>query len=73
MSSMTTIRTQPRAGETTKRRKKKQPSAEVELRIQWLCWLVEKYGPDTVAEWQDPPVGFDEWRAEKALSAHEAA
>jgi hypothetical protein len=71
--SMTTIRTQSRVGDEPKRRKKKQPSAEVELRIRWLAWLVEKYGPDTVAEWQDPPVRFEEWCAERALSAHEAA
>lgn len=71
--SRTTIRTEPRVGEVTKRRRKKQPSAEVELRIQWLRWLVEKYGADSVAEWQEPPVRFEEWRAERALSAHEAA
>lgn len=38
------------------------PSIETEERVRWLQWLVETYGPDTVGDWQDPPVSLDEWR-----------
>ena len=69
----TTVQTRPRIGEVKKRRKKKQPNPEIELRIEWLRWLVEEYGADAVAEWQDAPVGFREWKTRRELSAHTAA
>jgi len=68
-----TIKTQTRLGERPRRRKRKQPGAETLLRVEWLNWLVETYGADAVAEWQDPPVTFHQWRLERELAAHEAA
>jgi len=66
-------RTQPRIGETRRRRRKKQPDPQTELRVEWLSWLVEKYGPDAVSEWQEPPVSYAEWKRKRELAAHEAA
>lgn len=67
------IRTQSRTRDTRRRRRKKTPDKETLLRVEWLNWLVEKYGADVVADWQDPPVRFAEWKAARELSAHEAA
>ncbi|MCK6458756.1 MAG: hypothetical protein L6Q95_02535 [Planctomycetes bacterium] len=67
------IRTSPRVGDVPRRRRKKEPDRETLLRISYLEWLVEEFGADTVAEWQDPPVTFQEWKRERELSAHEAA
>jgi len=67
------IRTQDRTAETGRRRRAKQPSPETLLRIEWLTWLVEQHGADSVSEWQEPPVTFEAWLRERALKAHEAA
>jgi len=67
------IRTSPRIGDVPRRRRKKEPDRETALRISYLEWLVSEYGADTVAEWQDPPVTFVEWKRQRALAAHEAA
>ena len=66
-------RTKPRIGDTRRRRKKKNPEPLTALRVEWLEWLVEKYGADVVSDWQDPPVTFTEWKRARELSAHEAA
>jgi len=68
-----TIQTLPRIGDMPKRRKKKTPSPETELRIEWLAWLVEEFGADRASEWQEPPVSFREWKLNRSLEAHEAA
>jgi hypothetical protein len=69
----TSIATQPRIGDVPRRRRKKQPDPETTLRVQWLEWLVAEFGADTVSEWQDPPVSFQEWKRARELAAHEAA
>jgi hypothetical protein len=68
-----TIHTQPRIGDLPKRRKKKTPSPETVLRIEWLAWLIEEFGAETASEWQEPPVTFREWCRTRSLNAHEAA
>jgi hypothetical protein len=67
------ISTQPRIGDVPRRRRKKQPDPETTRRVEYLEWLVTEYGADMVAEWQEPPVTFEEWKRAKALAAHEAA
>ena len=37
------------------------PPESSRLRVQWLEWLVEEYGPVQVASWQDPPASFEAW------------
>jgi len=69
----TTVKTQPRIGHVGRRRKKKVPSPETLLRVEWLTWLIAEFGPDTVADWQEPPVPFAEWKRARELAAHEAA
>ncbi len=69
----TTIRTYPRIGDVPRRRRKKEPDRETTLRISWLEWLIAEFGTDAVAEWQDPPVAFPEWKRSRELAAHEAA
>jgi hypothetical protein len=69
----TSIRTQPKLGELRRRRRKKKPAPVTLLRIEWLTWLVEEFGPEAVSEWQDPPVSFREWKLTRELAAHEAA
>jgi len=67
-------RTKPRVGDRPRRRRrKKQPNAETRLRVEWLKWLVEKYGADAVSEWEESPVSFEAWKRDRELSAHEAA
>ena len=68
-----TIQTRPRIGDLPKRRKKKLPNPETELRIEWLEWLVEEFGPEAASEWLEPPVTFHAWQLARALDAHEAA
>jgi hypothetical protein len=68
------IRIQARSVETgRRRRKKKEPDPQTLLRVEWIEWLIETYGADDVADWQDPPVTFAEWKRNRELSAHEAA
>jgi len=67
------IRTSPRIGDVPRRRRKKLPDPETSLRIRYLEWLVEEFGADAVAEWQEPPVTFTEWKRALELAAHEAA
>ena len=69
----TTLQTRPRIGYVPKRRKRKKPSPQTLLRIEWLRWLVEEFGPESVSEWQEPPVTFQEWKLNRELEAHEAA
>ena len=68
-----TIQTRPRIGDLPKRRKKKTPTPETVLRIEWLGWLVDEFGPERAAEWLEPPVTFHEWKRQREMSAHEAA
>ena len=68
-----TIQTRPRIGNLPKRRKKKTPSPETELRIEWLEWLVEEFGAGPASEWLEAPVSFRDWKRVRALEAHEAA
>jgi len=69
-----TIHTQPRIGTISRRRRrKKEPDARTLLRVEWLRWLVEEYGTEAIAEWQEPPVSFHEWKRVRELAAHEAA
>ena len=68
-----TIQTRPRIGDMPKRRKKKLPSPETELRIEWLEWLVDEFGAEAAAEWAEAPISFREWKRTRALNAHEAA
>ncbi|MHC4954258.1 MAG: hypothetical protein ACYTGZ_10235 [Planctomycetota bacterium] len=68
-----TIQTRPRIGDLPKRRKKKIPAPETELRIEWLEWLIAEFGPEQASEWQEPPVSFREWKLSRELKAHEAA
>ena len=67
------IRTSPRVGDVPRRRKKKEPDRQTLLRIEYLEWLVAEFGADSVAEWQEPPVSFPEWKRARELAAHEAA
>ncbi|MFI5403461.1 MAG: hypothetical protein ACHQ1G_11020 [Planctomycetota bacterium] len=67
------IRTSPRIGDVPRRRRKKEPDRETTLRISYLEWLVSEYGADAVADWQEPPVTFLEWKRARELTAHEAA
>ena len=69
----TSTRTQPRVGDTRRRRRKKTPDPITELRVEWLQWLVEEFGGDLVSEWQEPPVAFADWKRDRELAAHEAA
>lgn len=69
----TSIRTSPRIGDIPRRRRKKEPGRETVLRIAYLEWLVDEFGADRVADWQDPPVTYSEWKRARELSAHEAA
>jgi len=69
----TTIQTRPRIGDLPRRRVKKAPSPETLLRVEWLNWLIEQHGADAVAEWQEPPVTFEQWRRARELAAHDAA
>ena len=39
------------------------PPEPSRLRVEWLRWLVDRYGPLAVASWQEPPVSFEEWVA----------
>jgi hypothetical protein len=68
-----TLQTRPRIGFVPKRRRRKKPGSETLLRIEWLTWLVEEFGADSAAEWQEPPVTFSEWKRNRELEAHEAA
>ena len=68
-----TIQTRPRIGDLPKRRKKKTPMPETILRIEWLGWLVEEYGPEKAAVWLEAPVSFREWKRRREIAAHEAA
>lgn len=68
-----TIRTHDRTAEHPRRRRAKEPSPETRLRVEYLTWLVESYGADVVAEWEEPPVTFEAWTRERALKAYEAA
>lgn len=68
-----TIRTKEKVGFVPRRRKKKTPAPETVRRVEWLRWLVERYGADAVAEWTEPPVSFESWCRERELAAHEAA
>jgi len=65
--------TRPRLGKRRRRRRKKQPDPLTALRVEWLRWLVQEYGPDSVAEWRDPPVRFRDWKRARELEAYEAA
>lgn len=67
------MRVQSRTDQPARRPKKKEPSPETLLRIEWLSFLVETYGPDAVADWEEPPVPFEQWRRERELKAFEAA
>ncbi len=67
------MKTQPRIGYIPKRRRKKKPTPDTLLHVEWLRWLVEEFGAEAAAEWQEAPVGFEEWKRERELAAHEAA
>ncbi|MGQ0612890.1 MAG: hypothetical protein ACT4PV_04000 [Planctomycetaceae bacterium] len=67
------MRTHSRTEQKRRRPKKKEPSPETLLRIEWLNWLIAEHGADAVAEWDEPPVSFEEWRRRRALAAFEAA
>lgn len=67
------MKTQPKIGYVPKRRRKKKPMPETILYVEWLEWLVSKFGADSVADWQEPPVTFEEWKRARELAAHEAA
>lgn len=45
------------------------PSAETLERIRFIDYLVEEYGPEAVAEWQDPPISIEEWRRKCSLES----
>ena len=47
------------------------PPVEERERARWLMALLERFGPDAVAEWQDAPPGwcFDCWCASEAARA----
>ena len=67
------MKTQPRIGYVPKRRRKKKPTPEILLHVEWLRWLVEEFGPNAAAQWQEAPVCFQEWKRMRELAAHEAA
>ena len=67
------MKTQPRIGYVPKRRRKKKPNPEILLHVEWLRWLVDEFGPEAAAGWQEAPVGFQEWKRERELASHEAA
>lgn len=67
------IQTKPRIGKQPRRRRKRQPDPETELRVEWITWLVAEFGAEAAAEWQQPPVTFREWKRARELAAHEAA
>jgi len=67
------MKTQPRIGYVPKRRRKKKPTPDTLLHVEWLRWLVDEFGAERAAEWQEAPVCFEEWKRERELAAHEAA
>jgi len=67
------MKTLPRIGYVPKRRRKKKPTPTNILQVEYLEWLVAEFGPETVADWQDPPVTFEDWKRARKLAAHEAA
>ena len=67
------IRTREKVGFVPRRRKKKTPAPETVRRVEWLNWLVERYGAGVVSDWQEPPVTFESWCRDRELAAHEAA
>ena len=67
------MKTLPRIGYVPKRRRKKQPTPKTLLHVEYLEWLVGEFGAERVAEWQEPPVTFEEWKRARELAAHEAA
>ena len=59
-----------------RRRKKKEPRRLTLLRVEWLAWLVEEYGADRVAQWDDVTgdvPSFEDWLRVRRLAAHVAA
>ena len=55
----------PPYGVIVKRRTRRVPSAETLARVRWLEALVEEFGTDEVARWQDGPPReweFKAWR-----------
>ncbi len=59
-----------------RRRKKKEPGGLTLLREEWLAWLVQEYGADRVAQWDDVPddvPSFENWLRVRRLAAHVAA
>ena len=67
------MKTQPRIGYVPKRRRKKKPTPDSLLHVQWLRWLIEEFGSEAASEWQEAPVSFPEWKRARELGAYEAA
>ena len=67
------IRTREKVGFVPRRRKKKAPAPATLRRVEWLNWLVERYGASVVSDWQEAPVNFEAWCRDRELAAHEAA
>ncbi|MHC4956792.1 MAG: hypothetical protein ACYTGN_00355 [Planctomycetota bacterium] len=67
------MKTLPRIGHVPKRRKKKEPTTQTLLHVEYLEWLVAEFGAEAVAEWNEPPISFLDWKRARELDAHEAA
>ena len=37
------------------------PDEMTRLKVEWIRWLVERYGRDAVGCWDDAPVSFERW------------
>lgn len=48
-----------------KRRKMLSPSQQAQLRVEWIQWLVGKYGSNKVGKWIEPPVSFEQWKIQR--------
>ncbi len=64
------MKTLPKVGYVPKRRPKKRPTPPMSLqRVEWLTWIVDKFGADAIADWLEPPVSFEEWLRARNLAA----
>ena len=49
------------------RSKKAPPELPTVTRVAWLEWLVNRYGPESVATWREAPVSLDRWAAGRVI------
>lgn len=64
------MRAHPRVEFVPKRRPKKKPTARSLLHVEWLIWLVDRFGAPATADWEEPPISFEAWQRARELAAH---